>query len=290
MTVNVCLIWALGCGLALGQGAPDANDVAAKTGASRPPAFEVVSIRQNVAGGKVAAFGATPDGFRMVNMTLGRVLIEAYVPTTGGALYSATEGLPAWVSQDRWNIEARIAEADRAEWQKPAKQQKMLQAMLQTMLAERCKLVVHRELKDAPVLYLEVAKGGPRFGAKFKEAEAGEANPAGGTLPYPGGGVFTSEGGQMHFYQAPMTLLASLLTNRNLDGPEIQDRTGLTGRYDLVVEWGAWTAGVGAAEADAADPGPTLFSAVKALGLTLVAAKGQVETLVVDHLERPSAN
>ena len=91
----------------------------------------------------------------------------------------------------------------------------------------------------------------------------------------------------MHFYQAPMTLLASMLTNRNLGGPEIQDRTGLTGRYGFVVEWGAWTGGMAAA-GDSSDPGPTLFSAVAALGLKLEAAKGQIETLVIDHIDRPS--
>jgi uncharacterized protein (TIGR03435 family) len=275
MIAKAWMVCALGCGLAQGQAAP------------KPMAFEVVSIRQNVAGSKVAAFGATPDGFRMVNMPLGAVIAAAYVPTTGEALYSATVGLPAWMNQDRWDIEAKIAEADRVEWQKPASQQKMLQAMLQTMLVERCKLAVHRERKDAAVLYLEIGKGA----LKLKQAEAGEAYPEGRTSPYPGGGVVRSEGGQMHFYQAPMTLLASLLTNRNLGGPEIQDRTGLTGGYDFAVDWGAWTGGgVGAAEADAADPGPTLFSAVAALGLKLAPAKGQVETLVLDHVERPSEN
>jgi bla regulator protein BlaR1 len=93
----------------------------------------------------------------------------------------------------------------------------------------------------------------------------------------------------MHFYHAPMALLASFLTNRNLDGPEIQDRTGLAGRYDMVVEWGVWTSVVGAAE-DIADSGPTLFSTVAALGLKLEAAKGQTEALVLDHIERPSEN
>jgi uncharacterized protein (TIGR03435 family) len=267
--------------LALGQ-APDAKGVAV-----RPAAFEVVSIRQNVAGGKTTSFGATPDGFRMVNMTLASLIMSAYVPQTGGAIFWEPVGFPPWLSKDRYDIEAKIAEADRAEWRKPAAQQKMLQTMLQTMLAERCKLAVHRERKDAPVLYLEVGKGA----LKLKQAEAGEAYPDGRQSPFPGGGVFAPEAGQMRFYQTPMTLLASLLTNRNLGGPEIQDRTGLTGRYDFVVEWGAWTGGgVGAADRDASDPGPTLFSAVAALGLKLVPAKGQVETLVVDHVERPSDN
>jgi uncharacterized protein (TIGR03435 family) len=282
----ICVLgWALGCGLAVGQAASGTKDVAARAVAAERTAFEVVSIRQNVAGG-ATAFGATPDGFRMVNMSLGRVIMTAYVPTTGEALYWEMEGLPAWVNQDRYDIEAKVAEADLAEWQKPGSQQTMMEAMLQTMLADRFNLKVHREQKDAQVYYLEIGKGA----LKLKEAEASEAYPKGRNSPYPGGGAIASEGGQMHFYQAPMTLLASLLTNRNLGGPEIQDRTGLKGRYDFVVDWGAWTGGMGSADAGAADPGPTLFSAVAALGLKLTPAKGKVEALVVDHVERPTAN
>jgi uncharacterized protein (TIGR03435 family) len=267
-------------GFASGQTSNHANGAAAA-----PMAFEVVSIRQNVAGGTTTAFGATPDGFRMVNMTLGRLILEAYVPRTGGAMYWEFVGSPGWLSKDHWDIEARVAEADRADWQKPAKQTAMLRAMLQTMLAERCKLLVHREMKDAPVYYLEIGKGA----LKVKESNGDESYPAAQRSQFPGGGVVVPEGGLMQFYGAPMTLLASFLSNRNLDGPEIQDKTGLTGRYDFAVEWGAWTGGVGGV-GDATDPGPTLFSAVGALGLKLVAAKGQVETLVVDHIERPSEN
>jgi uncharacterized protein (TIGR03435 family) len=256
---------------------------------AKPLAFEIVSIRQNVAGGDVMKFGTTPVGFRMVNMTLARVILTAYVPQTGAALYWEPVGFPDWVRKDRYDIEAKVAEGDRTEWQKPASQREMLRAMLQSLLAERCKLVVHRELKDSKVYYLEIGNGGPKFGPKFKEAKPVEPDPAGQLDPYPSGGLVVSEGGEKRFYHAPMTLLASLLTNRNLDGREIQDSTGLTGRYDIVVDWGSWTGGVGAAE-DAADPGPTLFSAVAALGLKLEAAKGQTETLVLDHIERPSEN
>jgi len=249
---------------------------------TKPLVFEVVSIRQNMAGGDTRDFGATPDGFRMVNMPLGRAILEAYIPQTGSAMYWDLSGSPAWMNQNHYDIEAKIADADRAEWQKPGAQTPMLRAMLQTMLAERCKLVVHRELKGASVLYLELGKGGP----KFKESPVDEPLRA---SRFPGGGAIHQEGGLMHFSQAPMTLLASMLTNRNLDGPEIQDRTGLTGRYDFVVEWGAWTGGMAAA-GDSSDTGPTLNSVVAAIGLKLVPAKGRIETLVIDHLDKPSEN
>jgi uncharacterized protein (TIGR03435 family) len=209
----------------------------------------------------------------------------AYVPTTGEALYWEPVGFPAWLSQERYDIAARVAEADLAEWQKPARQTEMLRAMLQTMLADRCKLAVHRELKDAPVYYLTVGKDGP----KFKQAEVADVYPVGENPRYPGGGVVEFDGHAQRFSHAPMTLLASYLTNMNLGGRPVQDRTGLAGRYDFALQWG-WTGGLGGAPGEASDPGPSLFSAVAALGLKLVPANGQVETLVLDHVERPSEN
>jgi bla regulator protein BlaR1 len=278
MIRKLCLAVTLCVSMAFAQSTGVPNPAAFDT--SR--AFEVTSIRQNVAGGKVSAFGPTPDGFRMVNTSLGNAIRVAYVPQTGGALYWDMAGAPSWLSQNRYDIEARIAEADRAEWQKPGAQTKMLQAMLQTLLAERCKLVIHRERKDAAVFYLEVAKGGPRMQESKNDEPLRPSR-------LPGGGTTVMENGSMRFYQAPMTLLASMLSNRNLGGPEIQDRTGLNGRYDFVVEWGAWTGGMQAAD-DTSDPGPTLSSSVAKLGLKLIPAKGQVETLVIDHIEKPTDN
>jgi hypothetical protein len=260
MFVRIGVAAVLSCGLLLGQSPAAPAGAAAK----KPLAFEVVSIRQNVADDPVDAFGATPDGFRMVNVPLYRLILTAYVPQSGAALFWEPKGFPAWVGKNSYDIEARIAEADRPRWQNPALQPEMMRAMLRQLLADRCHLV-----------------------PKLKESKPGEAYPKGEESRFPGGGLFVGEGETMHFYQAPMTLLASLLTNRNLGGRPVLDRTGLTGRYDFVVPWGAWTAGMGAADG-ASDPGPTLNSAVEAVGLKLVPAQGKVENLVLDHIDRPS--
>jgi uncharacterized protein (TIGR03435 family) len=280
MTLKLCFVCALWIGLAAGQLSVDPNVTATK-----PLAFELVSIRQNVSGGRTMSFGATPDGFQMTDMPLSRLILTAYVPRSDGALFWDPKGFPAWLNNDRFDIEARVSNADLPQWQKSGSQPAMLRAMLQQLLADRCHLIVHRELEDVPVYYLVVGKGGP----KFKESKTDEPFPPVQELRFPGGGVFVPEGETMHFYMAPMTLLASMLTNRNLGDRPVLDRTGLIGRYDFVVPWGRWTGGLGA-EDETFDPGPTLFSAVKALGLKLVPAKGQMENLVLDHIERPSAN
>jgi uncharacterized protein (TIGR03435 family) len=78
----------------------------------------------------------------------------------------------------------------------------------------------------------------------------------------------------------------------NHDGV-VQDKTGLTGRYDFVIKFppieprGQGDAQGAIAEAD---PSSVAFTATAALGLKLEKAKGQVETLVIDHMERPSGN
>ena len=186
------------------------------------------------------------------------------MPQNGAALYWDPRRFPGWLNGDHFDIEARIPEEDLAAWAEPGRQQVMLREMLQSFLAERCKLVVHREQIDAKVYYLEIAKGGPKFGSDFKEAKGVEPDTVEQPRVFPGGGRIASDGGQMRFYHAPMALLASMLTNRNLGGREIQDHTGRTG--------------------------PSLFSAVAALGLKLEAANGKSEILMLDHVERPSQN
>jgi uncharacterized protein (TIGR03435 family) len=280
MIGKACVIWTLGCGLAWAQAQAPA------VAAAKPLAFEVVSIRQNVAESMTDVFGATPDGFRMVNVSLYRLILTAYVPQSGAALFWEPKGFPAWISRDNYDIEAKVSEADLAQWQNPALQPAMLRAMLQQLLADRCHLAVHRVFEDAPVYYLEVGKGGP----KLKPSDPSYLYPPGEESRFPGGGVVVGEsGGIRHFYGAPMTLLASYLANMNLGGRPVEDRTGLTGRYDFLLPSG-WTAGMTAAPGEASDPGPTLFSAVEGLGLKLVPAQGKVENLVLDHIDRPSSN
>ncbi len=148
--------------------------------------FEVVSIRPSPPGQGQQQIGPTPDGYRMRNMFLMFPILTAYVPLAGGAaLDGGSEGFPDWVNNDPYDIDAKVAEADLAEWQKPASQAAMLRAMLQSMLADRLKLVVHRGMKETAVYSLIVGKNGP----KFKETDPNDPHPGGFTLP---GGAIAS--------------------------------------------------------------------------------------------------
>jgi len=135
---------------------------------SKKLAFAAVSIHRNNAGGPQQFGEATADGYSMKNMFLAAPIVTAYVPTAGGASSYADDqiiGMPNWLTSDdeRYDIHAKVDEADLPNWQNPETRQTMLRSMLQSMLADRLKLVVHRSTMIGPVYRLVVGKSGPSF-------------------------------------------------------------------------------------------------------------------------------
>jgi len=246
------------------------------------------SIRKDIAGGPQHVGAATADGYQMENLFLGYLVLMAYAPETGGTpFYSPDQfiGMPAWLTgdDDHYDVYAKVDEQDLADWQDPAKQPAMLRSMLQAMLAERMKLVVHRSSKESAVYLLEQGKNG----ANFKPTDPNEIHP--GARPMPGGGTLSREEKDdemtVHYFGISMAQLARFVLGDA--GRPVQDRTGLDGRYDVTVvrpmPQGAGTPQVKPVEMSAAE-------IAGQLGLKLEPAKGQVETLVIDHVERPTPN
>ncbi|MGA1984264.1 MAG: TIGR03435 family protein [Acidobacteriaceae bacterium] len=267
---------------ATNQSHATATTVASSAAAASVPAptktfaFDVVSIRQRKTPPQledVQQLGPTADGYRNHWSMLG-LLLTAYTPQIGGALAYAPDqvkGLPEWVTNERYDVDARVADADRPAWQNPVAQKQMLQSMLQSLLAERFRLVVHREVREASVSSLVVAKGGP----KFKQTDP-TAKPSDG-FRMPDGGIEVTRQDGLGFYGTSMANFASFLVGWNRGGA-IQDKTGLTGRYDIILKFAP------------SEPGDEVLSALPSLGLKLDTQKSQVETLVIDHIERPSEN
>ncbi|HEY4379812.1 MAG TPA: TIGR03435 family protein [Acidobacteriaceae bacterium] len=283
MIGKICATILLSVGVAMGQAASPEPAKPAKS-----MAFEVASIRQNTTPMDQRMgppqFGPTPDGYRLANMPLAMVIMTAYPASEGGGALLTPDrisGLPDWGMQDRYDIVAKVAEEDLPEWQKPAKQTEMLQAMLQTLLADRCKIKVHRDSKELPVYMLTVGKNGP----KFKESDPAEQHAPGMTLPG-GATMVPSQNGGMSMYGTSMGMLATLLSSMGRVGRPVQDKTGLTGKYDITIQRPDMGGGGGAA----VDPTDMVFTVVNALGLKLEPSKASVETLVVDHIEKPSEN
>ncbi len=204
------------------------------------------------------------------------------------------EGGPAWINSIRYRIDAR---AD------SAKGQGMMRGpMLQTLLEDRFKLKIHHETREVPVYALTVAKGGlklhpfqegscvPRDFTRFFEQFPPQPLPE---LPpgqkYCGGGT-TVKG-------ANVTLEATGMSIDNfvkyslprLDRPVV-NKTGITGLFDFHLEFAPDEASAAAAT-PAEVVGPSIFTAIeRQLGLKPELAKAPGDSLVIDHVERPSAN
>jgi uncharacterized protein (TIGR03435 family) len=184
--------------------------------------------------------------------------------------------------------------------------------MLQHLLAERIGLKIHRERKEMASYELAVAKGGPKFkeSEPEKEVELPSATPQAppplkmGTDGYPvlppgrPGTIMMNGMGTRRAVRETMAQFASSLSNQV--GRPVVDATGLTGKYDFVLNWsfrGASAAppppGADGVLPAAADPsGPTIFNAIQEqLGLKLESRKSMVEVVVVDKIEKtPTEN
>ena len=214
-----------------------------------------------------------------------------------------------------------------------------MRLMLQSLLEERFKLKIHRESREAATYSLVVAKGGP----KLKQAKDENGNPMEklpprevidqkvkenmrsfqegkpGKSPVPGtfgymmritqaGGPITAT---MEGAALKMEKLADFLTQQV--GREVVDKTGITGLYDIKLEYapdpnmpGSPKLGPGTVTLRAGNPGgapgpdnapvpeftgPIIFNAIQEqLGLKLEPDKGSIEYFVIDSAEKPSEN
>ena len=175
--------------------------------------------------------------------------------------------------------------------------------MLQTLLADRFKLVVHRERREVPAYALVIARKDGRLGPQLQptprvctdwiaNGRHGGAPMIFGDLPC-GRGIMSAY--VIRQTRVPLSQLANLLSPRV--ARPVEDRTGLTGMYAFDLRWAAESSLPSAATGglpSAATPDSlpaSIFTAVQEqLGLKLETTKGTVEFLVVDHIERPTPN
>jgi uncharacterized protein (TIGR03435 family) len=284
-----------------GMAQSSAAPVSAGGAGEKHPKFEVISIRRHTEESGPVQLGPTPDGFRSIGLPMFGIFQWAYaLPNQPGLLRGdQIEGDPGWLSGELYDVVAKVDHADLADWQKLAMRQTMLRAMLQAMLAERCKVVAHYGSKAAAVYDLVIVKGGP----KFKQAET--LDMAELMRKHPDGGIMRGSGtmavqspNTTQWYAMSMAILTNTILSNIVDRPVV-NKTGLTGYYDLAMPSSALRRPPrppppGASQPlDAPSPpleDESIFAALEALGLRLEPAKGQVQMLVIDHVERPSEN
>lgn len=271
-------------------------------------AFEVASVRQNRSDDKPymnvsPVLGDSPVStggvYSARNIPLIQFISFAY-NLTQIQLESVVAQVPR-TAEDRFDIEARAAgDPNKAEYR----------LMMQSLLADRFKLVVHREIREVPIYALVLAKPG-KLGSQIRLHKPDDpvctASPEPalhGPIEVDAEGFPLACGGPMGMKaSAPgrmknggrdvaMARFAAIITGVGEVDRPIVDRTGIKGTVDFTLEWGKTYRGNGLTPDIQPDPdAPTFQEALEEqLGIKIVPQKGPQELFFIDHLERPSEN
>ncbi len=234
--------------------------------ATAQPGFDVATVK----------LSPPPPGDRILinlgnivhgRLTLANATVADCVKFAYGLAADAQLAGPEWIFTGAVRLDV-VAQAP------PETSREQMLVMLQGLLADRLRLVTHREPREMSYLALVAAKGGPKL-------EPADAPAAGATAP--------SIAGRIDSPRMPMATLARLLSR--FERQTVLDMTGLSGFYQVKLEWSVENLAA-AAKNEAGDipAGPSLYTAIqKQLGLRLEARKGPVDVLVVDSASRVPA-
>ena len=243
--------------IALAAGLPIWGLMIGSTSAAQPPAFDVASVKPNKSRVR-QVMTMTPGGIAYVSVSLIDCLQAAY----GVKRYQIAG--PDWLASERYDINAQTGGTASTE---------RIKTMLQTLIADRFKLSLHREKKELPVFAILVGKNGPRL-------KAGDPTGTRSMGPAPAGLAFTN---------TSMEDLADLLSGFPALSRPVFDQTGLTGRFDFTIRLTARQGDDATEEIkfSVARAEPSLFiDALDDLGLKLDSQKAAVDMMVVDRANK----
>jgi uncharacterized protein (TIGR03435 family) len=230
------------------------------------PAFEVATIKPTgpSSDGHTHINYPPGDRFSASNITLLALMQWAY----GMPERQILDG-PPWLGSTRFDILAKADSGDQGDRFKGLtgeQDRDLKRRMVQALFADRFHLKLHQETRTLPAYDLVVAKGG----SKLQPTQSNGKSIGTGRSHFNGQGL-------------TMTLIAEELSR--ITGRIVVDKTGLTDRYDLKLQWTP-------DDAPATDnSAPSLFTAIQEqLGLKLDPAKEAVSVLVIDHIEPPTSN
>jgi uncharacterized protein (TIGR03435 family) len=255
--------------------------------------FEVATVKQNTGSDGKAFLQAVQGRLIMTNLPLRRMILNAY-----DLQDYQLSGDPPWVNSEHYDVQAK-ADGNPSV-------RAMEGPMLRVLLEDRFKLTFHRESRQLPIYELAIGKGG----AKLQLSKEGSCTPYSEDSPPPAAtpgqprpnfcGWHTTPGDGLNRTLdgegITMAVLATALSRTYVSqlGRSVIDATGLTGAYDVHLKWAmdSLSIPVGPNATPPSDAtGPSIFTALQEqLGLKLESAKGPVEVLVIDHVERPPAN
>jgi len=246
---------------------------------SSTPRFEVASIRlwsppTTPATSVVRVAAPVGSGIYNRSSSVARLIAEAYEVQE-----FQLNGGEDWVRTERYDVAARAGrEVSPAE----------LREMAKALLADRFKLRVRTETREMPILELRLARSDGRVGPNLHDCsnandKAGISTPEKPFIAPRNGGVATAD--------CPNGL-AYLVTiaSRQLQATVV-DKTGLTGQWRFNVFYGAELSIPGIPPQPANPDLPSFAVALQEqLGLRLERTRGPVPVIVIESVERPTAN
>jgi uncharacterized protein (TIGR03435 family) len=245
-----------------------ALSTAALLAQSRPdaPVFDVASVKANKSGDASLRLDIQPGGrFLATNIPLKQFIRAAYTLQ----LHQIADA-PSWVDSERYDITA-ISDRDltvSSPWT-PGGRYAVVQLMMQSLLAERFKMVSHLEERQAQGYELVLHRPGDR--SRLTPAK-GPCETGCGMRPGPG--ALAARG-------VPMPTLAEFLSQ--VTGRLVTDGTGLAGVFDLDLRW------TPEAQLRPDSDAPSIFTALQEqLGLRLEPRRAPLTVLVVDSIDRPT--
>jgi uncharacterized protein (TIGR03435 family) len=238
------------------------------------PSFDVATIKPNPSGAaSLQQLTINGRNFTIRNGSLGDLIAFAY----NVQMKQIVDG-PSWMDTDRYDI-AAVPDVEG----EPNVEQ--LRTMMRKLLTDRFQLKFHHDKRELGAFVLS----GGKSSEKLVPSEAK------GLLPNIGVGSATN-GMKLTLQNATVTDFTGFLQFLVLDRPVV-DQTGIAGRYDMTVTFTPDDSQFNGhppkvpALAEGTEPAPDLYSAIQQqLGMKLSAEKTQVDVLVIDHVEKPSAN
>lgn len=281
--------------LAMSTGA--AAQTPASTRTPPRPSFDVASVKPNATGRRSG--NIQPGRFAQGGVPLRQLARMAYGT-------NQIVGGPGWIDSELFDIEGKGSFDLSGFLGGPDGSPPQVYQMLQNLLEDRFKLVVHKAMQERPIYALVTARRDRELGAQLKPStfdcdvhiaatvKSGRlsAPSASGSPPAMPRCALGGGAGHLIADSIAMSQLADALSSST--DRVVIDRTDLRGRFNVDLQWTPEVAGPGPtpnANAAATDAPPALVTAIQEqLGLKLEPTTSAIEVLVIDSAARPTPN
>jgi uncharacterized protein (TIGR03435 family) len=253
--------------------------------------FEVATVKEHTANENMRLYEFPPGRAHMVNLPLEGILDVAYnLPFQGP---ERIQNVPEWVRNTRFDIDGVYPIEALGPNATYAEREAKTRLMLQSLLADRFKLVIHTEKKELPVYAVVLARGGPKLTkANMEEKDCPVIDPANRNQVF----CHTPNGGQGRgIHGKALTIRDIARFTANWSDRPIIDKSGISTLYAVDTEGWAPLVRLGGPGDNPNNPEsdptrPSLFSIYDGMGLHLESQRAPVELYFIDSISKPAEN